>query len=275
LQGGVLYVVNANDTVLALDPKTGKLLWSHHRTPALAKEVAGYSGPLVWRNRVYVGFSDGNVTALDASTGNESWQPVDLSAEAEQTLGEVPQFLDVDTTPVSGWVEGGPVIYVGSYAGGVYALDAETGSQVWANQAIAGVTELLLWQQPAHAPRDGIGPERPKRRLLIASSGTTGLWALDPDNGREVWRHALPEGGVSAPVPMLGALLVSTTKLGIFLVSPTDGSVIDGVHTEDGASMTPAAHGRRAFVVSNHGQLMSVHVTPPNHTASLDTAPTF
>ena len=34
LQNGLLYVVNANDTVLALEPDTGKVRWSQHRSPA-------------------------------------------------------------------------------------------------------------------------------------------------------------------------------------------------------------------------------------------------
>ncbi len=263
LDGGRLYVVNANDTVIALEPKSGKLLWSQHRTPAMGMEVAGYSGPLVFRGRVYAGFSDGVVMAYDAVTGQERWQPVDLTAEAEQTLGELPTYFDVDTTPIGDVIDAGPVVYVGSYAGGVFALDAATGVQVWSNPAVAGVSDLALWQQPAHPPRDGIGPDIPARKLLIAGTGTTGLWALDPETGREVWRKPLPVGGVSAPVPIAGALMVSTTMLGVFLLSPIDGSIIDGVHTGEGTAMTPATHGTRAFVVTNGGDFMGIHVAPP------------
>ncbi len=263
LSGGTLYAVNANDTVLALNPASGKLIWIQHRTPALAMEVAGYAGPLVWRDTVFTGFSDGNVAAFDARTGGERWTPVDLSAEAEQTLGELPEYLDVDTTPVPGVVGDLPVIYVGSYAGGVFALDADSGGQIWSNPAVAGVADLMMWEEPAHPPRDGEGPEVPARELLIAGSGTTGLWALDPATGREQWRKALPQGGVSAPVAFQGALLVTTTRLGVFLLSPTDGSIIDGVHTGEGVSARPAAYGQRAFVLTNQGELMSLHVTPP------------
>jgi outer membrane protein assembly factor BamB len=264
LKDNVLYAVNANDTVIALDPRNGKLIWSQHRTPALGMEVAGYSGPLVWRGKVYVGFSDGTVMAFDARTGDERWPAVDLAAEAEQTLGDVPTYFDVDTTPVADVLEVGPVVYVGSYAGGVFALDAETGTQVWANPAVAGVSELTLWTQPARPAPDGIGPDEPARKLLIASTGTTGLWALDPESGREVWRRELPQGGVSAPVPIAGALMVSTTQLGVFLLSPLDGRLIDGLHTGDGSSMTPIAHGLRAFIVTNGGHFLSIHVTPPS-----------
>jgi outer membrane protein assembly factor BamB len=59
IQGSIVYAVNANDTILALDRKTGQRRWSQHRTPALGMEVAGYAGPLVWRGLVYAGFSDG------------------------------------------------------------------------------------------------------------------------------------------------------------------------------------------------------------------------
>lgn len=264
LAGGVLFAVNANDTVVALEAKTGKLLWSQHRTPALGMEVAGYSGPLLWRNKLYVGFSDGTVTAFDARSGDEVWQPVDLAAEAEQRQGEIPTYLDVDTTPVADTLEVGPVVFVGSYAGGVWALDAESGTPVWSNPNVEGVSELTLWRQPAHAPRDGKGPMVPERKLLLAATGTTGLWALDPETGRDEWRRALPDGGISAPVPVNGALLVNTSKLGVFLLSPLDGSVIDGIHMVDGSAHTPATHGNRAFVVSNHGDLLSLHIAPPN-----------
>jgi outer membrane protein assembly factor BamB len=216
----------------------------------------------VFRGKVYTGFSDGNVMAYDAQTGAERWQPVDLAAEAEQTLGEVPQQLDVDTTPVPNVLPGGPVVYVASYAGGVFALDAETGVQVWPNTAVSGVSELTLWHEPAHARRDG-GPPEPERTILIASSGTSGLWGLDPETGRELWRRAVPSGGVSAPVPINGALLMSASRLGIFLVSPLGGELIDGIHVADGASMTPSAFGSRAFVMTNGGRFLSLTVTPP------------
>jgi hypothetical protein len=103
----------------------------------------------------------------------------------------------------------------------------------------------------------------PARKLLFGSSGLTGLWALDPNDGRTVWRRSLPEGGMTAPEPVQGALLVGTTRYGLFLFSPLDGGVIDGISTGNGFAMTPAAYGRRAFVMSNGGGFLGVHVEPP------------
>lgn len=263
LEAGTLFAVNANDTVLALDPKTGKRRWSQHRTPALGMEIAGHGAALAWRGRVYMVYSDGTVSAYDAKSGLEVWQPIDLSAEAEQTLGEIPRYLDVDTTPVPGFVEGTAVIYVGSYEGGVFALDADTGNVVWSLPAVVGVSDLMMWEQPERPNRTGEGPREPARRLLIAATGTTGLWGIDPQSGSEVWRRDLPDGGISKPAPLQGALLISTTRQGLFLVHPLDGQLIDGIHSDLGFSMPAATHGRRAFILSNGGTLLSLYARPP------------
>ncbi|HTM43429.1 MAG TPA: PQQ-binding-like beta-propeller repeat protein [Polyangiaceae bacterium] len=263
LVNGTLYAVNANDTLLALNATTGQRRWSQHRTPALGMEIAGHGAVLVWRNKAYMVYSDGTVTAYDAKTGVEAWQPIDLSGEAEQQLGEVPRYLDVDTTPVAGNVEGNAVVYVGGYEGGVYALDADAGNIVWSIPAVTGVTDLILWEQPAHRNLLGDGPDEPARKILIAATGTSGLWGIDPQSGSELWRRDLPDGGVSRPVPMLGALLVSTTRQGLFLVHPLDGRLIDGIHSDLGFAMPAAAYGHRAFIMTNGGKLLGLYVRSP------------
>jgi outer membrane protein assembly factor BamB len=261
---GVLFVVNANDTVVAVDSATGQMRWSQHRTPAYGMEIAGYAGPTLWGGRVYTAFSDGRVFAFEAATGKERWS-VDLAVEAEAASGEAAKYLDVDTTPIVARTDAGMTVFVASYAGGVFALDADTGSRVWANEKVRGVTELTLWDEPAHAPRGG-GPAVPRRRMLLAASGTTGLWSVELEGGRDLWRRSLPEGGVSQPVAVAGAVMVSTTRYGLFLFSPIDGSVIDGIASDTGFAMTPGAFGRRAFAMSNTGVLLGIHVDGPSRT---------
>jgi outer membrane protein assembly factor BamB len=234
-------------------------------------EVAGYAGPALGDELVYAAFSDGVVLAYDQKDGAEEWTPVDLAAEVEQASGgELPRYLDVDTTPIVTNIKSGPVTFVASYSGGVFALDARDGSRAWVNDKVTGATELILWEQPPH-PRRGTPAEAqaqgaplvPARRVLLASSGLTGLWGLDPEDGRALWHRNLPEGGLSAPAPIVGALLVTSTRYGIFLFSPLDGAVIDGIDTGGGFAMTPAAYGTRAFVMSNEGTLLGLHVEPP------------
>jgi outer membrane protein assembly factor BamB len=269
LGGEMLYVANGADQLYALDRRTGKMHWNVRRTPALGMEIAGYAGPTLDRGKVYMAFSDGRVTAYDARDGTEKWTPVDLSAEAEQsnTGAEAPRYLDVDTTPLLGEVSGERVIYVASYAGGVFALDAETGARVWANTQAVGATELTMWHEPAHKPNpwgpDKGGPMEPERRLLFASSGVSGLWALDPTTGQKVWRVKIPEGGMTAPAPIAGAMLVGTSDYGLFLLSPRNGKVIDAIDLGSGFAQAPAVFGNRAYTMSNAGSFLGITISPP------------
>ena len=271
LGGEVLYFANGADNLFAVDRRSGKSLWRVHRTSALGMEVSGYAGPAIDQGLVFFAFSDGHVGAYDARDGSERWTPVDLSAEAEQSQGgEALRYLDVDTTPVPDDLgAAGRVVFVASYAGGVYALDEERGAPLWKNEKALGVTELALWREPTHAASledpqyvPG-GPDIPSREVLLASSGVTGLWALDPSSGRKLWRVAVPEGGITAPVSLAGALLVGTTRYGAFLLSPLDGRRVDGIDLGSGFSQTPAAFGNRAFILSNGGTLLGLQVEPP------------
>lgn len=263
LSAGLVYFANANDTLVAADSKTGQVRWSQHRTPAMGMEVAGHSAPVLHQGLAYMGFSDGTATAYDAVTGDERWQPVNLAAETEEALGEIPKYLDVDTTPEVVHTAAGTLVIFGSYVGGVYALDAKVGTLVWNNPNVHGVSDVYLWEQPAHEYR---GIPRPARRLLLVSTGTTGLWALNPEDGSPRWQRQLPSGGVSRPVAAAGAILMNASQWGTYLLSPIDGSLIDGIHFESGIAGTPAAFGRHAFVMTNGGTLLALRIAVPPRT---------
>lgn len=261
LRGDLVYFANANDTLIAADRRTGKLAWAHHRSPAMGMEIAGYSGPCLFGGLVYLGFSDGTATAFDATTGEERWRKVDLSADAEDVLGEVPEYLDVDTTPIALELGVGPTVIFGHYLGGVSALDAELGTLLWSNPEVVGVSDLAYFEEPMRYQDE---TEIPGRRLLIVSTGTTGLWALDPETGSAVWRQNLPRGGVSAATFASGLLLVGASQMGVYALSPVDGSVVDGMHFDLGVSATPAGLGRRAYVMTNGGNFLAFTIGAPS-----------
>ena len=210
LSAGLVYFVNANDTLIAADTETGQIRWSQHRTPAMGMEIAGYSGPLLHNGLIYMGFSDGTATAFDAISGEERWQAVDLAAEAEEATGDIPKYLDVDTTPELIQIKAGPAVVFGSYVGGVYALEPRVGTIIWENTNVVGVSDVSYYEEPAHSVQ---GIEHPARRLLLVSTGSSGLWALDPEGGGVIWHRDLPAGGVSRPVAIAGALLMNASQL--------------------------------------------------------------
>lgn len=266
--GELLLFTNGADQMFCVDRRTGVKKWEVHQTSALGMEIGGHSGPAVDRGLAYVAYSDGNVGCYDIRDGAEKWL-ADLSAEAEQSgAPDAQRYLDVDTTPIITEVgDLGRVVFAASYAGGVMALDAESGGRVWANPQARGVHELVLWTEAAHAPHpmgnDRGGPTVPTQRTLFAASSTTGLWALELKDGKPKWRLPIPEGGITAPVPVAGAIAMGTTRYGLFLLSPRDGSVIDGLNLETGFAVTPAAYGTRIFAMTSGGTFLGLGIDAP------------
>jgi outer membrane protein assembly factor BamB len=269
--GESLFFANAADNLFAVERRTGRSLWRVHRTPALGMEISGYAGPSFDRGAVFFAFSDGHVGAYDMRDGSERWPPIDLSAEAEQSgASEALRYLDVDTTPVPDDLGPlGHVIFVASYAGGVFALDQDRGATLWKEEKVTGVSDLTLWREPSHAANPQgpefvpDGPMVPTREVLLASGGQSGLRAMDPSTGRTLWHLPLPEGGITLPVAFAGGLLVGTTRYGAFLLSPRDGRPIDGFELGSGFSETPATFGSRGYLLSNNGTLLGIQVVSP------------
>ena len=272
LAGKTLFAMNANDTLVAIDKDSGKLRWFRQRTPAFGMEIAGYAGPAVHDRMVFAAFSDGAVMAYRVDDGSEAWTTIaDLTAEAEQTAaGNELRYLDVDTTPVIAHLGGETMLFVASYEGGIFALDPKSGGQLWRNEKASGVTDLTLWTGATRAASSatgdsaGLAPTSPAQTsVLVASSGLTGLWGLKPTDGAPLWRRELPAGGATAAVPWAGALLFGTSRYGLFLVHPLDGSVLDGLAAGGSFAAAPAAQGRRAFALTNDGVVMALGIEPP------------
>ncbi|MBI2388966.1 MAG: PQQ-like beta-propeller repeat protein [Deltaproteobacteria bacterium] len=254
---GILVFDNAADAVFAVDATTGETKWKHVRNPALGLEISGHAGVAYANERVYCAFSTGRIVAYDLETGAERWPEVDLTAVGGPSEGEQ-QYFDVDTTPVVV----GDRVYVANVATGIFALDATAGTQMWRRPEAEGVSWLTHWSEPAHTDAAS-GAEIPERSLLIAGSGTTGLWALDPKSGEVRWRREGPRGTVGHPVQIAGAILVTSSKLGMFLFDPQQGRPIDGIDPGSGFAAGAAAWGNKAFVLTNRGVLLGFEVVPP------------
>ena len=87
---GVLYTGGLR--LSALDAKTGQQLWKYDETRELDESnrrqtVGGFSSPLVSGNVVYVGRDDGDMIALDRTTGKRIWRfPLGLPVKSSPVI---------------------------------------------------------------------------------------------------------------------------------------------------------------------------------------------
>src|SRR6185503_20521145 len=75
IAGGRLFITAPNDTVFALNPTSGKLLWrftphlASNTRPSLISRGVAYGDGMV-----YLATVDDHLIALDAATGKQRWQ---------------------------------------------------------------------------------------------------------------------------------------------------------------------------------------------------------
>jgi len=269
VSGDRVLFTNEADQAFCVEIATGEALWQKARPPAAGTEIAGHAGALVVGDRVYTSSSDGLALAYDAFTGREAWESIDLNADADlASAKDATKYLDADATPVSMRLPTGvTAVFFAGYGGGVQAVDAIDGRRLWSFAAAKAVSDLVLWREPAHAskePDGAAGPEIPERSLLLAVSTISGIWALDPKSGEARWHLAAPKGGLTAPTEVAGALALGTGRNGLFLISPRNGRVIDGLDVTEGVTARPVASRYGLFALSNTGALLGLRVTPPS-----------
>jgi outer membrane protein assembly factor BamB/predicted phosphodiesterase len=116
--GGRVFI-GSNNGVIARDATTGQDLWTYKSPdPSWIPGNATPSAPAVVGDTLYMGFPDGRVTALDATTGSVVWST---------RLPGTPYLGGVLSAPAVS----GDTLYIGSNDGRLYGLDRRTGSTAW------------------------------------------------------------------------------------------------------------------------------------------------
>lgn len=188
------------ETLVALDAATGKELWKAVLSPvkydgggeAGTKENNGGDGPrstpTVSGGLVLVLSSALNLAAFDAATGKQQWSK-DLVA---QYKGRNIRWQNA----ASPLVDNGVVYVAGGGAGeSLLAFRLKDGSELWKKH-----DELMTHATPTAAT---IGGER-----QIVFFLQSGLLAVNPSTGDELWRYAFPFKISTAASPVVGGDIV-------------------------------------------------------------------
>ncbi|MCZ6888947.1 MAG: PQQ-dependent dehydrogenase, methanol/ethanol family [Gammaproteobacteria bacterium] len=220
---GVMFITTPHNNVLALDARTGDLLWRYRRDlpEDLYQMHPTNRGVALWGDKVYMATADAYVVALDARTGRVVWEREveDYASGYYMTLAPMAAAGKI-MVGVSGGEFG--------IRGFVAALDAETGEPVWKTYTIPAPGEPGSESWPGDSWKTGgapvwiTGSYDPKLNLTYWGTGNGGPWmgearpgdnlyatsviALDADTGamrgyhQYHWNDTWDWDEVSAPV---------------------------------------------------------------------------
>ena len=266
IYGDRLYMPTSDTHVIALDVKTGRVIWDE----PVADYKAGYGmtgGPLVARGKVMVGTTGrapgGNfIVALDANTGTQTWrfhaiaQPGDPGGETWNGLAAdkrngasvwVPGSYDAalnlaffgpaqtyDTGPLRNLVDES-LRNDGLYTDSTLAIDPDTGRLVWYFQHQPNDQWDLDWAFERHVIRLPVGGAT---KTVVVTGGKQAIFdVMEADSGKYVFSMDLGiQNVVTAIDPRTGAKRVNPRQI------PGDGEVkLICPHAGGGKSWLPSS----------------------------------
>ena len=187
LAQGKILVGTIDHAVHALDPATGKVLWTFRRGASAGTTIRGGGNAAFINGKFWVGFADGTLVALD---------PNDGAASLEKQYQDNAKFTDIDATPVA-WKRG---VLVASYDGRLRYLKTD-GS--------------LQWVFPAGGARSPI-PSSLMGGTIFFGSSDGYVYAIQDGTAKELWKFPLKKG-----VPT-GMALLNIGKNPVLVVSSSD-----------------------------------------------------
>jgi outer membrane protein assembly factor BamB len=163
IDGDKLYIGMSDGTLVALNRKTGSLIWEKYlgQTPKF-RDVD--SKPVLWKGKLYVSSFDGLLYCLDPADGRVFW-----------TYGSG------GVTPVT---ISGDKVYFSSTNKEVVALDLESGKELWKNQLQSSIaTQPVVY-----------------KGLVIFGEWIGAVKMLDAQSGKLVSEYRTGRGVTAKPV---------------------------------------------------------------------------
>ncbi|MEL6862308.1 MAG: PQQ-binding-like beta-propeller repeat protein [Pseudomonadota bacterium] len=234
-----IYTIDARQMIVATNASNGRRIWSERIDSGARRDNTGIgSGIGLEGNTLVVASGYGFVAAFDATNGTELWR---TSTEAPMTGS--PTIKDGR-------------VFVSSNNNEVLALDLETGTTLWSDQAIAETARVL--GSPSVAAVEDI---------VVAPYSSGEVIAYLASNGRRLWSEALASVGQFTPIssindigarPILGGGLVfAASQSGVF--AAIDGRTGNRVWQQPiGTTQAPALAGEYIFIVGVDAELACI-----------------
>jgi outer membrane protein assembly factor BamB len=180
--------VSTDERIFARRASDGSMLWTLRTGPSRLDVYGGLGPrgtPAFSGDRVFVVSAEGDLLALDASSGRIAWR-----RSLARDLGWRPPAEGTASSPL---VADGRVYVMNGGTGGraLAALDRETGRTLWTSQ-----DDRASYASPVRWDTAGVA-----QALFLAGST---LFAIDPGDGRALWTYPWPTHDlVNAATPLV------------------------------------------------------------------------
>jgi outer membrane protein assembly factor BamB len=239
---GTLFVGNENGVLSAID-RRGRTVWKFETGKPIRAQ------PRLLAGHVYVASDSGFLHKLDAATGAERWR-ADVGSGSEPRIPPSQEKTRYDRY-ASSVVADGKHLYIASRDKHLYALDVDTGRQVWRVAAgdIMTATPAVYRDTVIFAAYDGrvqaVSASDGRQRWsydarlavpgdlvvagdrLLVGSRSYDLIALDAGSGRELWKTYYWFSWIESPPVVRDGVAYtgSSDATKIYAVNVADGSV--------------------------------------------------
>jgi outer membrane protein assembly factor BamB len=226
-----------------------------------------YSSPAIVNGFVYVGSNDGDVYALNATTGAKLWS---------YATGTV-----VYSSPAV--VNG--VVYVGSLDDDVYALNSTTGAKLWSYAtggavysspvvvngvvyvgsddhdvyALNATTGAKLWSYTTGGPVES--SPAVVNGVVYVGSYDDDVYALNATTGAKLWSYATGSAVASSPAVVNGVVYVGSQDHVVYALNATTGTELWSYTTSSLVDSSPAVVDGVVYVGSYDGNVYALNAT--------------
>jgi len=228
VKAGNDFMVQTADNRIYRFSAGGKKRWSYAGQPGGLTMHQG-AAPQVSGSAVYAIFTNGDVVALKADSGDMIWRRQLLLDTNAVTLSEM-------KVPITDPVLAGNVLIVSFYQGDIFALSTTDGQRLWQRHLSLKSTPIV---------QDG--------RLLAATSDGA-IVSLDAASGETLWRQKLSEGELVGPTLSQGRLFADDDHGHVYTLT-SDGRKVGVLSLPGRLDRTPVVVPGGVLIRNNLGGL--------------------
>lgn len=236
IDGNLVIARTGDGKVYGLSSFDGSVEWTISRNPP-SLTLNGESKPLVAQGVVFVGFPDGTLAALEASTGRALW---DFPISFRRGTNELEGLSDIDTTPLLV----GSSIYISSYQDVTHSIDIT-------KQDIAWTADVSSYHSLAY-----------DAAFLYVSDRQGIVHQIDRQTGETVWsQEGLKLYSISAPISVGPYVLVADGEGDLYVINKNDGSFA-GRHKLGAKTIVgdPVVDSDSVVFIDSNGRLQSLNI---------------